>query len=154
MKNYCYTGDIKKLIPAGWIFQKLYASNYKTYRKNKFIMYVTTKMCIEIVNIDYDNQVAVIKFILDNIDKPKSFWEAKPSIVHPLFKNSTFPNWVIQDGVIYSRKEAVKNKAKWYKKFEEDESIEYLEDGERISYQMVLDIIELKKLGNVELCKL
>ena len=33
MSSIVYLGKLKDLIPKGWIFQKLYARNYRTYRK-------------------------------------------------------------------------------------------------------------------------
>ena len=153
MKYYCYTGDIKKLIPNGWIFQKLYARNYKTYRKGKIIMFVISKMAIEITNLDEDAHILLIKFILDNKNKPESFWQSKSSVDIPLFKNSKFPCWVVQKGEVMSRQQAVANKSRWFKAYESNESIGYLEDGFRIRYSLVKDILELNKTSKLVLQK-
>lgn len=71
---YAYTGDVKKLKPNGWTFQKLYARNYKTYHNGNIIMYVVSKMVLEIDNVSRFHQEALIDFILEHGDKPKSFW--------------------------------------------------------------------------------
>lgn len=142
---YCYTGDIKNLKPNGWIFQKLYARNYKTYRKDGIIMYVISKMCLEIDNVRSQDQTKVVEFILENIDKPESFWSDEGMY------GGKIASWVIQEGKIINRREAVKNKAEWYKKWEEDNDIPYLEDGERIRSKWINAIRELKELGNIEL---
>jgi len=148
MESYCYTGDIKKLKPNGWIFQKLYARNYKTYRKDNIIMYVVSNMRIEIDNIKAKYQPKVIEFIIDNIDKPDSFWQSKSEI--PIFKDTLFANWVLQDGEIITRKQANINKRDWHLAWEKDNDIEYLEDGTRLGIELINSIKELIKLGGVE----
>lgn len=149
MALYRYTGEIKKLKPNGWTFQKLYARNYKTYRKNGIWMYVISKMVLEIDNIKNKDQVTVVKFILRNLDKPYSFWQ-QPS-PHPLFKNTLFPSWAIQSGRIMTRLQANLNKRNWFLRFEKDNDIPYLEDGEYIRLKWVETIKELVELGGVEL---
>ena len=144
MNFYCYTGDIKKLIPNGWTFQKLYARNYKTYRKDGIIMYVISKMCLEFDNIRSKYQSKVVEFMLENIDKPDSFWQTEGIY-------GMLAAWTIQDGAIISRQEAFRNKAEWHKAWEKDNNIPYLEDGERIRIKWVNAIKELLKLGNIEL---
>jgi hypothetical protein len=144
MNLYCYTGDVKKLIPNGWIFQKLFARNYKTYRKDGIIMYVISKMCLEPDNIKQEYQPKLIEFILENIDEPDSFWQEKYVFGH-------VASWVIQKGKIIKRCQAVKNKTKWYLQWEKDNNIPYLEDGERIRIKWVYAIKELMNIGGVEL---
>lgn len=149
MKLYCYTGDVKKLVPNGWTFQKLYARNYKTYRKDGIIMYVVSKMCLEFDNIKSFHQPKVVEFILKNLEQPQSFW-VSPSHI-PIFNNNLFPSWVIQECKIIDRRHAVRNKAEWHLKWEKDNDIPYLEDGERIKFQWVQIIKELKRIGDIKL---
>jgi len=144
MNFYCYDGDIKKLIPAGWLFQKLYASNYKSYRKGDIYLFVVTKMAIEISNVKAEYQVALIDFILDHKNEPESFWHSTRE--NSFFKDSLFANWILQDGVVISDIEAMKKKAEWFRDYEKDDSIPYLEDGYRIEYELVEAILELNEL--------
>jgi len=150
MKYYCYTGDIKKLKPHGWTFQKLYARNYKTYHKDGIIMYVASKMCIEFDNIMTQCQPKVIEFILEHLNEPDTFW-LEPSIFFP---ETRFPAWVIQEGIIIPKRQAMINKSNWHLAWEKDNNIEYLEDGERIRFKWVEAINELVELGGVELRKI
>lgn len=144
---YRYTGDIKNLKPNLWTFQKLYANNYKSYRKNGIWMFVASKMRLEIDNIKSIDQVKVVGFILENMDKSDSFWQ-EPSTFFP---SSMIPIWVVQCGKIIPRIQAIKNKADWYRKFEKDSTIPYLEDGEFIRLKWVKTIKELDTLGGVSL---
>ena len=43
-----FTGDFKKLIPMGFTFHKLYASNYKVYEKSKVWIWVAHGGYVEI----------------------------------------------------------------------------------------------------------
>jgi hypothetical protein len=147
MKQYCYKGDVKKLIPNGWKFQKLFASNYKSYRKNGIYMFVVSRMCLEINELKYTLQPLAIKFILDNIDKPFDFWESKSRLA--IFGDSTFPNWALQSGKIITAKAAVTNKVKHLLAWEKDNTIEYLEDGFRIDYNLVSTIKNLTEMGDI-----
>jgi hypothetical protein len=144
---YRYTGDIKKLKPNGWTFQKLYARNYKSYRKNGIWMFVISKMRLEIDNIKTSDQGKVVKFILDNMNQPDSFWQE----TSPFFEDTLFPSWAIQKGEVMSRKQANKNKRDWFLAFEKDESIPYLEDGEPIRFKWVQTIKELIELGGIDI---
>jgi hypothetical protein len=72
---YAYSGDVKNLKKIGYQFQKLYASNYKTYHKDDIFMFVVNKMILEIDNTSIAQQVAAIDLILNNLDKEDSFWE-------------------------------------------------------------------------------
>lgn len=89
MQFYAYVGDVKKLKTIGYEFQKLYASNYKSYSKNKIIMFVISKMVIEISNQDSEARFKIIDFILKNKKQPKSFWaedriiDTTPPIPYP-----------------------------------------------------------------------
>lgn len=74
IEQYAYTGDVKKLKTIGFTFQKLYAANYKTYMNNYMIMYVISKMVLEIDRVNPKHQAAYVAFILENKDKPKEFW--------------------------------------------------------------------------------
>ena len=152
MKAYHFTGDIKKLIPNGWTFQKLYANNYKTYNKNDIIMFVISKMLIEITNVEQKYQANIIKFILDNKNKPNSFWQSK-SKNNILFGDTLFSNWVLQSGIIMRDIEAIKNKVQWLCEFQKDNSITYLEDGYKINFNLVQDIIQLDSIKPLELLK-
>lgn len=92
IKQYAYTGDLKKLKPAGWTFQKLYADNYKAYHWDDIFMYVKTQMVLEVTNIDPRHQASLIDFILDNADQPDDFWVVlvKSRKNFPLL---TLPKW-------------------------------------------------------------
>jgi len=147
MQYYCYIGHRKKLKPNGWTFQKLYARNYHTYYKDGIIMYVVSKMCIELDNIKAKHQRKVIKFILENINKPDLFWQEKSAF----FKDTLFPSWVIQNGEITSKHQSIINKRDWHLAWEIDNNIEYLEDGIPIRFAWVNAIKELIELGGVEL---
>jgi hypothetical protein len=147
MKLYCYDGDVKKLIPAGWKFQKLYASNYKSYSKNNIIMFVVGGMVIEIDNIDHKYQADLIDFILDHKDEDESFWHSKRD--NSFFKDTFFANWVVQNGVVLHHTEATYNKIKWYNALENNEDVPYLEDGYPIRYDFVKTILELDSLGKL-----
>jgi hypothetical protein len=147
MQYYCYIGDRKKLKPNGWEFQKLYARNYHTYHKDGIIMYVVSKMCLELDNIKVKYQRKVIEFILKNIDKPDSFWQEKSFF----FKDTMVSSWIIQDGEIMSRGQALINKRDWHLAWEKDNNIPYLEDGVFITIEWVKIIKELIELGGVEL---
>jgi len=144
---YCYTDDVKKLIPSGWKFQKLYASNYKTYKKGEVIMFVRGGMIIEIDNVSHEVQADLIDFILNHKDEPESFWHSTRK--HSFFKDSLFANWVIQNDKIMSDREAMDNKMKWYKEVEKGNNPEYLSDGHRITYELVQTILELNNLGDI-----
>lgn len=74
MEIYAFGGDVKELKKIGYKFQKAYAKNYKTYCKDDIIMYVVSKMAIEITNLDDELQKTLIGFILENKEKEKSFW--------------------------------------------------------------------------------
>lgn len=74
MESYAYTGDVKKLKSIGYMFQKLYAMNYKSYHKDEIFMFVTTKMAIEYGTLAHSLQAKFIEFILTHKDKPKEFW--------------------------------------------------------------------------------
>lgn len=74
LKQYAYTGDVKKLKTIGFTFQKLYAYNYKTYMNDHMIMYVVSKMAVELNRVHPEHQATFIAFILENKDKPKEFW--------------------------------------------------------------------------------
>lgn len=149
MKQYHFTGDIKELIPAGYKFQKLFAMDYKSYCKNKIIMFVVSKMVLEIDNIKSADQATVIKFILDNKEQPSEFWQYKST--HKVFTKSLFPCWVIQDGLIVSHREARDKKVAFFKRFDLDENTPYQEDGERITLELVNDILELNEIKPLEL---
>lgn len=144
MKQYCYTGDIKKLIPNGWKFQMLYASNYKSYHKNDIFMFVITKMALEISNLNFENQVMLIDFIINNFDKPRDFW-----ITQGVLRE--VPAYVIQSNKLITWREAISNKAEWHRKFDKDENIEYLEDGFYIKYRLIEDIKQLVEIGGLEI---
>lgn len=149
MKYYCYVGDIKKLIPAGFTFQKLYASNYKAYHKDNIFMFVVSKMILEISNVRSEHQTALIGFILKHKDKPESFWHSKRE--NSFFKDTLFANWVLQDGVIMTECDVIKIKVEWFKEFEKCETIDCLEDGFQIRYELVKDVLKLNEIGGVEL---
>jgi len=74
MEVYRYTGDIKLLKTIGYRFQKLYASNYKTYIKDHMFMFVIEDMILEYSGLDDEFQKTVIDFILKNKDKDENFW--------------------------------------------------------------------------------
>ena len=146
---YCYVGDVKKLIPNGWTFQKLYARNYKTYRKNGIIMYVVSKMCLEIDNIKGKYHKTLIEFILEHLNEPESFW-VEPSTFFP---GTMLPAWVIQKGEIMTKRQSIINKRDWHLAWEKNNNIQYLEDGEPIRLKWIQTIKELVELGGVELKK-
>jgi len=148
-KYYCYTGDVKKLIPNGWRFQKLYASNYKAYHKDSIFMFVISKMAVEISDLKARYQAMLIDFILENKDKDESFWHSVRSGFP--FKGVLFDNWVIQNGTLLHHTEATRNKMKWYDEFKKDNTIKYLEDGYCIGFSMVTDILNLHYLGGLTL---
>jgi len=144
---YCYVGDIKKLIFNGWKFQKLYARNYKTYRKNGIIMYVVSKMRLEFDNVSGEYQKDLVAFILEHLNEPESFW-IEPSV---FFNDIMFPTWVIQKGKIITKIQSILNKRDWHLAWEKDHNIPYLEDGEPIRLKWIQAIKELVELGGIEL---
>jgi len=96
MKKYAFTGDIKLLKNIGYKFQKLYARNYKTYSNERIIMYVTSKMAVELDDVRANIRTPFIQFILDNKNKPKDFWLHDVTYGAPF--NETFTDmstWVI-----------------------------------------------------------
>lgn len=149
MKAYCYTGDIKALIPAGWKFQKLYASNYKTYQKDDAIMYVVSKMAIEIDWMSPEEQVTVIDFILKNRDKSEDFWQSFSDI--PMFKTTKFANWCIMEGEIITDREALDRHFKFIDEFRKDKTIPYVKEGKRIEWKLVQLVLDLDAIGGIEL---
>ena len=155
MEMYRYTGDIKKLIPSGWKFQKLYANDYKTYTKDDIIMFVVSKMVLEISNIKNrtGEQKALIDFILLNKDQPDSFWESpytSPAMIK-LFGHGTRPNFVVHTGKVRTYEEVMRMKAEFFKEYDKDESTPYVPDGVLIDLELVKSIIELDNLGGLEL---
>jgi hypothetical protein len=146
MEYYCYIGDIKKLIPAGFTFQKLYASNYKAYHKDNIFMFVVSKMILEISDIKSEYQTTLIKFILDHKDKPESFWHSTRK--HSFFKDILFANWVIYDGKVMAEYDYTENK---YKDLYNIENLDSINDGFQIQYELVKDILKLNEIGGVEL---
>ncbi len=72
-KNLNFNIDVKKLIPIGYIHQKLYARNYKTYRKK--IECHTIWLWIKGKTIEVDDWYSytnnVIEFYKNNFDKWK-----------------------------------------------------------------------------------
>jgi len=107
-------------------------------------MYVISKMCLEFNNIKLKYQPKVVGFILDNIDKPYSFWREE-------FMYGHISAWVLQEGQLMSRKQAHINKRDWYLEWEKNNDIPYLEDGERIRFKWVRTIKELLEFGDIEL---
>jgi len=148
MNYYCYVGDIKKLIPAGFTFQKLYANNYKAYHKNNIFMFVVSKMILEIAGIKPEYQTILIKFILDHKDKPESFWHSTRE--HSFFKDTLFANWVIYNGEVMAEYDYTNHK---YADLYNIENIDSINDGFQIQYELVKDILELNKIGSIELKK-
>ncbi len=83
---YAFTGDVKDLKTIGYTFQKLYARNYKTYSKDRLIMYVTSKMILELNDVKSKNRTKFIEFILKNKTQPKEFWVQDEDItINPKF---------------------------------------------------------------------
>ena len=115
-------GDVKKLIPAGWKFQKLYANNYKSYHKDNIFMFVVSSMAIEITNVRSEHWTTLVGFILDHKDEPESFWQSYSS---SFFKDTPFANWVLQNGKVITDHNAITNKFKWMDDWRKDETIEY-----------------------------
>lgn len=62
--NIKFTGDFKKLIPMGFEFCKLFASNYKVYHKNDIWIWVAQGGYVEIKDL-YNNSGYVAKMFLD-----------------------------------------------------------------------------------------
>ena len=62
--NIKFTGDFKKLIPMGFTFHKLFASNYKVYEKNRVWIWVAQGGYVEIKDL-YDNSGYVAKMFLN-----------------------------------------------------------------------------------------
>jgi hypothetical protein len=147
VKFYCYDGDIKKLIPAGWKFQKLYAGNYKSYHKSDIYLFVVSKMAIEIQNVDARHQVTLIDFIIEHRDEPESFWHTTRD--NSFFKDSLFANWLLFEGKVISEREYFDMKIKWHNEYEKDNSIPYMSETYRIEYDLVKTILELDELGSV-----
>ena len=149
-KAYSYIGDIKKLIPNGWKFQKLYARNYKAYHKGDIYMFVISNMVLEINWAQGKDQVTIINFILDNKNKPEEFWQSLSNI--PMFKDTKFANWCIMDGKIITDKEASKREIDFIMTFNKDNTIPYVKEGKHIEYELVKSIVRLTKIGSVKLC--
>jgi hypothetical protein len=149
LPQYRYTGDIKKLIPNGWKFSLLYAHNYKAYNKGLIWMFVASKMMVEIDNI-YHNKT-IIDFILKNKNQEKDFWETIKD--YGKIGKLTIPNWVCisddeyHDYNIISYDENIVRKRKAF------DANDYVLDGFLISYSFVNHILDLQKLGNLELCE-
>lgn len=144
MKLYRFTGDVKKLIPLGYKFQKLYASNYRSYTKGKIIMFVTSKMILVIDGVKPEDQSTLIKFILDNASQPDTFWQYQ--ITFELLSSSIFANWRLQDGIVVSKEAATAKKIAYYSRFELDENTPYQEDGLHIDFKLVTTILELNEI--------
>ena len=142
--EYRYIGDIKKLIPNGWVFHKLFANNYKVYNKNNIWMYVISKMRIEIDNIT-SNEI-VIDFILENKSKPDSFWTNNN--YNTLLGNYTTPLWTLFEGKIISTKELREKKREMRKKENPDSCPITLVSFE-IFLPLVNTILELQNLGGI-----
>lgn len=140
LQCYRYLGDIKKLIPAGYRFQKLFARDYKSYCKGPIIMFVISKMELEIDNLPHADQKMTIDFILENKDKPEDFWQV-PSTYTAIFGDGKFAVWSVIDGVIYNKETKYATK---------DEDIMF-RDGFRIDYSFVLQVLELLALGGLGL---
>jgi hypothetical protein len=164
IKQYAFTGDVKKLIPHGFKFQKLYASNYKAYHQDNLFMYVSTKMVLEITNVEHKHQAVLIGFILENKDQPDSFWEqdrsmGKWTMMENQYVMTQFGNVVdnrawrdlfsasldryidVKDGTEEERHEAIK----W--KMEQEGG----RDPYRLTLERVKQIIELDKVHPLEL---
>lgn len=176
MKRYVFTGDIKKLKDIGYKFQKLYAKNYKTYSKEKIIMYVVDKMAIEINNMDEHTNV-LIKYILDNKNKSKSFWvedtilntnppmpyNDRPLQVITAFGNIISSSEYLKNHKIYMKdlgKICNKRDAKFFGKISEEEAErqfieldkgEFSRESFRIKINLVNQIIELDNLHPLEI---
>lgn len=91
--QYAFTGDVKKLKPAGWTFQKLYAANYKCYHQDSIFMYVKTQMVLEVTNVYPHHQAALIAFIIENADQPDEFWTRTKDMGK--FGTMTNPAWYL-----------------------------------------------------------
>lgn len=177
MKYYAYTGDVKKLKALDYKFQKLYASNYKTYSKDRLIMYVTSKMILELDDVKSKNRTKFIEFILKNKHQPKEFWVRDEDLTmnpkHPIMYRDA-PIWFLtQWGNIMTSDDFYDNRAPlWakqsklredeeagiisnedvknaYAKFREDE--EFYFDASEFSLDLVKQIIELDNLHPLEL---
>ena len=74
IKQYAYTGDVKLLKTIGCKFQKLFAANYKTYQRDDIFMFVVSGMVLEFHRVQPANQAGLVKFVLDNLDQPETFW--------------------------------------------------------------------------------
>lgn len=139
-KLYRYTGDVKLLKPAGYTFHKLYAMNYKAYNLNDVWLFVKGGLVIEIDGLKLEHWNKVIKFILDNKEKPIKFWQDIPETGY--FKNTIFPQFRVIDGEIYSKSEKIK-------KGKTDEDFRF-KDGFPLKPEFVKQIIELNKLGTLK----
>ena len=102
--QYAYTGDVKRLIPMGYTFQKLFAGNHRAYHNDDLFMYVICKMVLEITNVEHKNQAALVGFIIDNIDQPDTFWE-KDRYIEQINVTFTDTHHLTQDGVVLTEEE-------------------------------------------------
>ena len=149
MKAYCFTGDVKTLIPAGWKFQKLYARNYKSYRKCGVFMFVVSKMILEIDWAQGNDQITIIDFILKNKDKSEDFWQSFSDM--PIFKTTKFANWCIMDGEIITAKEASSRYVDYMVAFSKDDTIPYTKEGKRIEWELVQLVLDLVEIGGIKI---
>jgi hypothetical protein len=152
---YKYTGDPKMLKHIGFKFHKLYANNYKAYNLKNIWLFVKGGYVIEIDNINHEHWYTVIKFILDNKNKPVSFWSR--SCKSKLFQGSTMPEHRIIDGIIYNYDEKIEKNRKIYeelKKNPDSDIILELKDGVAIDFDLVTNILLLEKFGKFETIQL
>lgn len=65
------TADVNLLKERGYTFQKLFASNYKTYRKKirDYTIWVWVKNSGVEIEDWYENTTAIVKFFKENYDK-------------------------------------------------------------------------------------
>jgi len=149
MGYYHYIGDTESLINNGWKYQKLYAGEYESYMKGDVIMFISNDMVIEIDDIHPEIQPDVIEFILDNRHQPEYFWQSTLKN-NSIFKDTKFACWLVQNGKIVTRPEAMKNKITWMKKAARGTICDPVEDGHSISYDLVKTILELRKIGGIK----
>ena len=142
--EYRYSGDVKKLIPNGWEFHKLYANNYKVYNKENIWMFVISKMRIEIDNI-VSNEI-VIDFILENKSKPDNFWTNNN--YNTLLGNYTTPLWTMFEEKILSTKE-MRDKRQEMRKEENSDSCPITLISFEVFLPLVNTILELQNLGGI-----